>query len=51
MFTLLALAITAIGGRYLVKLYERHLDAQLGPWIVGELQSQRSQARRSVDRR
>jgi hypothetical protein len=51
MFTLLALAITVIGGRFLVKRYERHLDAQLGPWIVGELQPQRSRSRRSRDPR
>jgi hypothetical protein len=51
MFTLLALAITVIGGRFLVKRYERHLDTQLGPWIVGELQPQRSHLRRSRDPR
>ncbi len=51
MFTLLALAITVIGGRFLVKLYERHLDTQVGPWIAGELQPQRSRVRHGIDPR
>lgn len=45
MWTLLALAIVVFGGRFLVKLYERHLDAQVGPWIAGELQAHRSERR------
>lgn len=51
MFTLLALAIAVIGGRFLVKGYERHLDAQVGPWIADELQPQRIRARHSIDPR
>jgi hypothetical protein len=51
MFTLLALAIVMVGGRFLTKLYERHLDAQAGPWIVNELQPQRSHAQRRIDYR
>lgn len=51
MFTLLALAIVVIGGRFLTKLYERHLDAQVGPWIAGELQPQRIHARHGIDPR
>lgn len=51
MFTLLALSLASIGGRFLVKNYERHLDTQVGPWIVGELQPQRSQAPRPGDHR
>ncbi|WP_398482265.1 hypothetical protein [Tardiphaga sp.] len=49
MFTLIALAVVTIGGRFLTKLYERHLDAQVGPWIVHELQPQRIQAQRRID--
>ena len=51
MFTLIALAVVTIGGRFLTKLYERHLDAQVGPWIVNELQPQRIQAQRRIDYR
>lgn len=51
MWTLLALAIVMMGGRSLVKLYERHLDTQVGPWIAGELQPQRSYARYPIERR
>ena len=51
MFTLLALAIVTVGGRFLTKLYERHLDAQVGPWIANELQPQRSHAQRRIDYR
>lgn len=51
MWTLLALAIVLFGGRFLVKHYERYLDAQVGPWIAGELQPQRSQAQRQIDYR
>ena len=29
----------------LVKRYERHLDAQIGPWIVDEMKPQRSRQR------
>ncbi|WP_158005663.1 hypothetical protein [Tardiphaga robiniae] len=29
----------------LVKRYERHLDAQIGPWIVNEMKPQRSRQR------
>ncbi|WP_172980251.1 hypothetical protein [Tardiphaga sp. P9-11] len=29
----------------LVKRYERHLDAQIGPWIVDEMKPQRSPQR------
>jgi hypothetical protein len=50
MWTLLALAIVVFGGRFLVKLYERHLDRQVGPWIAAELQPHRS-GRRSIDYR
>lgn len=50
MWTLLALAI-ALGGRFLVKIYERHLDTQVGPWIARELQPQRIYARVPVERR
>jgi hypothetical protein len=46
MWTLLALAIVVFGGRFLVKLYERHLDTQVGPWIADELRPQRSGSRR-----
>ncbi|WP_233021461.1 hypothetical protein [Rhodopseudomonas boonkerdii] len=46
MWTLLALAIVVFGGRFLVKLYERHLDTQVGPWIADELQSHRTERRR-----
>jgi hypothetical protein len=28
-----------------VKRYERHLDAQIGPWIVSEMKPQRSRQR------
>jgi hypothetical protein len=51
MFTLLALAIAVIGGRFIVKGYERHLDAQMGPWIAQELQPQRIQKRSGINRR
>jgi hypothetical protein len=51
MFTLLALAIASVGGRFLLKSYERHLDSQLGPWIARELQPQRTPASRTVDHR
>jgi hypothetical protein len=29
----------------LVKRYERHLDAQIGPWIVSEMKPQHSRQR------
>jgi hypothetical protein len=51
MFTLLALAIAVIGGRFIVKGYARHLDAQVGPWIAKELQPQRIPTRAGSDRR
>lgn len=51
MWTLLALSIVVFGGRFLVKLYERHLDTQAGPWIAGELHPQRSHAHRRIDYR
>ena len=51
MFTLLALAIAVTGGRFLVKGYERHLDAKVGPWIAQEMQLQRIEARHRIDPR
>lgn len=51
MFTLLALAIAVIGGRFVVKGYERHLDEQMGPWMAHELQPQRVRVSRGIDRR
>jgi hypothetical protein len=51
MFTLLALTIAVVGGRFVVKGYERHLDAQVGPWIAHDMQPQRIQARHSIDPR
>lgn len=35
----------------LVKRYERHLDAQLGPWIVNEIKSRRSPPRLAREHR
>jgi hypothetical protein len=49
MFTLIALAVVVIGGRFLTKLYERHLDAQVGPWIVNDLPPQSIRAQRGID--
>jgi hypothetical protein len=45
MLTLIGLLLLAAAGWVAVKFYERHLDAQMGPWIASELSPQRSRPR------
>ncbi|WP_211908707.1 hypothetical protein [Tardiphaga alba] len=51
MSILFVFAVLAAGGWMLVKRYERHLDAQIGPWILEETKPERRRVRRRHNRR
>ena len=51
MWTLLALAILAAGGNRLVRLYDRHLNEQVGPWMAQETDADLGIKPRHLDRR
>ncbi len=47
MSTIVGLMILAAAAWMMLKSYERHLQRQVGPWITGELNGGRAQARQA----